>query len=252
MTEHSLQDDVSPSPVDPSDETLPSSGSATVTLEQRSVPIPTRGESRRITGKGKVGSQKTAKKLFNAAVAKKAKIAPRDDFPISTSTCSNIFDRIRDTLHLSLKVPRGRFTCTQLKKKGVVSLSKRALEKHFPVLQCAENQWAADGFIQQATQSDREEKHRQESRESNKIWGGIGKRAREGSRGIDTVVCEDEEDQILHLQPELSADQTENGRSDESREKAQGKTPRLGAGRNGKATATGKLRRGRSCKFAEG
>ena len=134
-----------------------------ITLSPRSVSVPTPKESRRLTKKGKTGCQKSARELFNAAVANKGNFKFQSEFPISKSTCSNILDRVRDTLcSSSLQVPRGHFTCTELKKKGVVLLSRRALEKYFPILQCAEKQWAADRFIQEAVQTDRKEKKRQE------------------------------------------------------------------------------------------
>ena len=149
-----------------------------IALSPRSLSVPTPKKSRRLTKKGKTGCQKSARELFNAAVANKGDFKFQSEFPISKSTCSNILDRVRDTLHSSsLQVLRGHFTHTELKKKGVF-LSRRALEKHFPILQCAENQWAADRFIQEAVQiaSDRKEKKRQEKAARLSVSGHLDER----------------------------------------------------------------------------
>ena len=63
--------------------------------------------------------------------------------------------RSRDVLRNTLGIPRGKLTRTQMRKKWSLQPARRALEKHFPALALAENQWAATCFLQEVARRDK-------------------------------------------------------------------------------------------------
>ena len=133
------------------------------TLTPRSIPTPPRKDARRIKKDGKEGAQRTTRLVFNKAVCERVGVACREDFPISPATSAKVLERVRAILS-NYDVARGEETYTSLKQKVDLSGLKRNLERYFPVLCYAENQWAADHFAQEAVRSDRKRRSRQTSR----------------------------------------------------------------------------------------
>ena len=112
------------------------------TLAQRSVSTPPRKDARRPRSDGGQGSQRATRHVFNEVVCKKVGLSYKEDFPITPATSAKILERVRAILS-NYNVARGEQTYTDLKKRVNLSGVKRNLERHFPVLYYAENQWAA-------------------------------------------------------------------------------------------------------------
>ena len=129
-------------------------------LEDRSVSIPERKDARRVNDQGRTGSQRTIREQFNTAVCKAGGVEVMKDHPISVSKVRRICSRARGVLYNTLRVPKGRHTHDELKELVDLQQARRLLEKHFPVLSLAENQWAADGFLQETLQNDRRPRSR--------------------------------------------------------------------------------------------
>ena len=111
-------------------------------------------------GQGRTGSQKTTREQFNTAVRKAGGIEVMKDHPIPGSKGRRICSRARDVLRSTLRVSKGRCAHDELKELVDLQQAHRLLEKCFPVLSLAENQWAADGFLQEALQNDRRPRSR--------------------------------------------------------------------------------------------
>ena len=151
-------------PSDHQDHTLPSQryDNAPCSMESPSIRTPSRAESRRIGTSGSVGCQKTTRVLFNESYRREASLPSETPGPITRSVSTKILERVRELLYHTLKVPRGAFTYTELKKSHDLQPVRRWLEKYFPVLALAENQWAATGFVQEAARRDSGD-HREQS-----------------------------------------------------------------------------------------
>ena len=131
---------------------------ASPTIESRTIPTPERKQARRKGQHGKVGSQRTSRYVFNAAYWRAAGVVGQGDKPenpITKATTLSILQRAREILHKHLKVPRGELTHTEMKMKHDLQLARRYLERCFPVLGLAENQWAASYFLQEVTRRDK-------------------------------------------------------------------------------------------------
>ena len=124
-------------------------------LQSRSVFLPERIDARRKGSAGKIGSQKATRHKFNTAVCKAARIAVEDQYPISISKSRQICSRVRGILHNTFKVERGAHTHTELLDLCDMQHARRILEKHFPILIIAENQWAANSCMQETVRNDR-------------------------------------------------------------------------------------------------
>ena len=164
MTESQTQGPTSPAPNEVQ------AGSSTdhtsdllATLAQRSVPIPVREEARRVQADGGIGSQRAVRLVFNAAVCKKLGLPPKENFPVTKATSAKIPERVRTILSEHYDVERGEETHMSFKEKRDLSSLRRSVERCFPALLHAENQWAADGFIQEAMRSDRKKRTRSSS-----------------------------------------------------------------------------------------
>ena len=125
----------------------------------------------------------------------------------------------RDALQAASKKPRGSLTYTQARLKGYIHPVRRSLEKCFPVLLCAENQWAADKFLQEATQSDCKaealRKKRKEAGEGSESAGLTTHQA-----GVDAGVNRDQQ-QALELPHEPEPRKSSNGRKEDARNEGQ-------------------------------
>ena len=124
-------------------------------LQSRSVFLPERIDARRKGSAGKIGSQKATRHKFNTAVCKAARIAVEDQYPISISKSRQICSRVRGILCNTFKVERGVHTRTELLDLCDMQHARRMLEKHFPILVIAENQWAEDSHMQETVRNDR-------------------------------------------------------------------------------------------------
>ena len=124
-------------------------------LENRSVFLPERRHARRIGAEGRLGSQKAVRIQFSTAVCEAAGVTISHHYPISRSKSRQICSRLRGILRNTFGVQRGARTCTELKDLCDMQQARRLLEKHFPTLALAENQWAADGCIQETARTDR-------------------------------------------------------------------------------------------------
>ena len=133
------------------------------TLIHRSIPTPPRKNARRIQEDGKEGAQRAARLAFNKAVCERVGVARREDFPISPAASAKALERARAILS-NRNAARGEETRASLKQRVDLSGLKRSLERRFPVLCYAENQWVADHFAQEAVRSDRKRRSRQTSR----------------------------------------------------------------------------------------
>lgn len=132
-----------------------SDSSSPVPLQDRTVSIPERRDARRVDRQGRLGSQRTTREQFNTAVCKAGGVEVMQDNPLSRSKARRICSRARGVLCNSLKVPKGRYTYKELKDMVDLQQARRLLEKCFPILSLAENQWAADGFLQETLRNDR-------------------------------------------------------------------------------------------------
>ena len=124
-------------------------------LQSRSVFLPERIDARRKGSPGKIGSQKATRHKFNTAVCRAASIAVEDQYPISISKSRQICSRVRGILYNTFKVERGAHTYTELLDLCDMQYARRILEKYFPILIIAENQWAANSYIQETVRNDR-------------------------------------------------------------------------------------------------
>ena len=129
------------------------------TLAPGSIPTPPRKDARRIKKNGKEGAQRATRLVFNKAVCERVGVERREDFPISPATSAKAPKRAR-TILSNYNAARGEETHTSLKQKANFSSLKRNLERRFPALCCAESQWAADRFVQEAVRSDRKRRSR--------------------------------------------------------------------------------------------
>ena len=118
-------------------------------IQSRSIATPERHESRRVGRNGRVGSQKASRIIHNEAHCRKAQLPSGQVNPISKSLGSSALQRSREVLRKTLGIPRGKLTRTQMRKKWNLQPARRALEKHFPALALAANQWAAAFFLQE-------------------------------------------------------------------------------------------------------
>ena len=66
-----------------------------------------------------------------------------------------ICSRVRGILHNTLKVERGAHTYAELLDLCDMQHARRILEKRFPILTIAENQWAANSYMQETVRNDR-------------------------------------------------------------------------------------------------
>ena len=124
-------------------------------IQNRSIGTPGRTESRRVGLDGRLGSQKASRIIYNEAYCKKARLPADHINPISKSLGSSILQRAREILHNTLRIPRGRLTHTQMRNKWDLQPARRLLEKYFPMLALAENQWAATCFLQEVARRDK-------------------------------------------------------------------------------------------------
>ena len=124
-------------------------------LAPRSVRIPKRKDTRFALEAGGTGSQRYTRHVFNEAVAATAFVAPREDEPICKGTSMKINERIRHILYDVLDIEKGKLTYTKMKKDYDMQGIRKSLEKYFPVLTLAENQWAAEGYIQEVARRDK-------------------------------------------------------------------------------------------------
>ena len=124
-------------------------------IPHRSIETPSRTESRRVGRNGKLGSQKASRTLCNKAHCKKAGLSIERVNRISRSLSTAIFQRAREVLHNTLKIPRGKLTHRQMRERWDLQPARRVLEKCFPILALAENQWAATCFMQEVARRDK-------------------------------------------------------------------------------------------------
>ena len=134
--------------------TAPDAVAAPPTLESRSIPTSEGAERRRAGRNGKPGCQKGARKTFNEARWRSVGLPNDESRPISKSLGRSIMQRTREVLRNTLKIPRGKFTCGQMRDEWGLQPVRRALEKHFPILALAQNQWAAAFFMKEAALRD--------------------------------------------------------------------------------------------------
>ena len=124
-------------------------------IQSRLIATPERHESRRVGRNGRVGSQKASRIAYNEAYCRKAQLPSGQVNPISKSLGSSILQRSREVLYNTLGIPRGKLTHTQMRKKWNLQPARRVLEKYFPALALAENQWAATCFLQEVARRDK-------------------------------------------------------------------------------------------------
>ena len=124
-------------------------------LVARSVRTPKRKDARFVSESGSLGSQRYTRFIFNEAVASSASVTAREDEPICKGTSIRITERVRHILYDVLEIPKGALTYTKIKKDYDIQGIRKSLEKYFPVLTLAENQWAADGYIQEVARRDK-------------------------------------------------------------------------------------------------
>ena len=127
-------------------------------IEPRSIATPGPKESRRKGRNGKIGSQKASKFAFNAAHWRAAGVAGQGDKPekpITRAISSRILQRSRELLCRTLKIPKGELSYTEIRNKHDLQPVRRCLEKYFPILGLAENQWAATCFLQEVARRDK-------------------------------------------------------------------------------------------------
>ena len=128
-------------------------------IQHRSIETPNRSESRRVGQNGRVGSQKASRILHNESYCRKAGLSIDRAKPISRSLGSTIFQRAREVLHNTLKIPRGEKTHREIRESWDLQPARRVLEKHFPILALAENQWAATCFLQEVARRDKKKEN---------------------------------------------------------------------------------------------
>ena len=129
-------------------------------IEPRSIATPGPKESRRKGRNGKIGSQKASKFAFNAAHWRAAGVAGQGDKPekpITRAISSRILQRSRELLCRTLKIPKGELSHAEIRNKRDLQPARRRLEKRFPALGLAENQWAATCFLQEGARRDKGE-----------------------------------------------------------------------------------------------
>ena len=95
--------------------------------------------------------------MLNAAARKEAGLPRNEELPISRALCAKILERVKATLR-PLRVARGEMTREQLKEEADLSTVRRARVRCFSALSTAENQWAADSFLQGAIRSSRKKR----------------------------------------------------------------------------------------------
>ena len=74
--------------------------------------------------------------------------------PITKTATLSILKRAREILRKHLKMPRGELAHAEMTEKRDLQLARRHLERHFPTLRLAENQWAAACFLQEVARRD--------------------------------------------------------------------------------------------------
>ena len=124
-------------------------------IQDRSIGTPGRSQCRRVGLNGRVGSQKASRIICNEAHCRKARLPADHINPISKHLGSSILQRAREVLRNTLRIPRGTLTRAQMRNKWGLQPARRLLEKHFPMLALAGNQWAATCFLQEVAMRDK-------------------------------------------------------------------------------------------------
>ena len=93
--------------------------------------------------------------IRNEARCRKAQMPTDRSSPISRPLGSAILQRAREVLRNAPGILRGRLTHAQMRSKWGLQPARRALEKRFPILALAKNQWAAARFLQEVARRDK-------------------------------------------------------------------------------------------------
>ena len=67
----------------------------------------------------------------------------------------SILQRAREILRRRLNAPRGELARAEMSERRDLQAARRHLERNFPMLGSAENQWAANRFLQEAARRDK-------------------------------------------------------------------------------------------------